>query len=324
MSSVSNFSSANVATDENTKKKRKKITTNESVNTDVDNVFEIDMTTDAETDAEAETETVAAKNLSHQKEIIRKLEEEYVEMNSYRKRFATSIDKYAKLLVQIDFGILEDKKPSKFREDVYDRLEEHKNQMLVMVENKDIKISLKDTILKQILNKRAFLIEKDYNNAENLNEYWNLAFNKVILNSKRYVKDHDYKFKIPKRNLKDHIICPDCGKYTSGNSCRFFEAVFISICGIFVGPIYPLVITAAVKILQRKIQIVSLTIMTAFGSSGGALFPFLVHIISQFAGTYIVFPVFIALFCVMLILWYLLPNPHRNIIKHLGKEFGKL
>lgn len=189
----------------------------------MDNVFEIDMTTDAETDAEAETETVAAKNLSHQKEIIRKLEEEYVEMNSYRKRFATSIDKYAKLLVQIDFGILEDKKPSKFREDVYDRLEEHKNQMLVMVENKDIKISLKDTILKQILNKRAFLIEKDYNNAENLNEYWNLAFNKVILNSKRYVKDHDYKFKIPKRNLKDHIICPDCGKYTSGNSCRFCD-----------------------------------------------------------------------------------------------------
>lgn len=86
MSSVSNFSSANVATDENKRKKKQKITTNESVNTDVDNVFEIDMTTDAETDAEAET--VAAKNLSHQKEILRKLEEEYVEMNSYRKRLS--------------------------------------------------------------------------------------------------------------------------------------------------------------------------------------------------------------------------------------------
>ncbi|OWB84465.1 hypothetical protein B5S33_g3111 [[Candida] boidinii] len=94
------------------------------------------------------------------------------------------------------------------------------------------------------------------------------------------------------------------------------EAVFISICGIFIGPIYPLMITVAVRILPRKIQIVSLTIMTAFGSSGGALFPFLVGIISQFAGTYIVFPVFIALFCAMLVLWYLLPNPDRNIIKH--------
>ncbi|GMF99264.1 unnamed protein product [[Candida] boidinii] len=224
MSSVSNFSSANVATDENTKTKRKKITTNESVNTDVDNFFEIDMTTDAETDAEAEAETVAAKNLSHQKEIIRKLEEEYVEMNSYRKRLATSIDKYAKLLVQIDFGILEDKKPSKFREDVYDRLEEHKNQMLVMVENKDIKISLKDTILKQILNKRAFLIEKDYNNAENLNEYWNLAFNKVILNSKRYVKDHDYKFKTPQMILRSYSNCPKCKNYISGaTSCSLCD-----------------------------------------------------------------------------------------------------
>ncbi|OWB71320.1 hypothetical protein B5S31_g1006 [[Candida] boidinii] len=98
------------------------------------------------------------------------------------------------------------------------------------------------------------------------------------------------------------------------------EAVFISICGIFIGPIYPLMITVAVRILPRKIQIVSLTIMTAFGSSGGALFPFLVGIISQFAGTYIVFPVFIALFTAMLFLWYLLPNPDRNIIKHFWEK----
>ncbi|OUM51467.1 hypothetical protein BVG19_g570 [[Candida] boidinii] len=263
MSSVSNFSSANVATDENTKKKRKKITTNESVNTDVDNVFEIDMTTDAETDAEAETETVAAKNLSHQKEIIRKLEEEYVEMNSYRKRFATSIDKYAKLLVQIDFGILEDKKPSKFREDVYDRLEEHKNQMLVMVENKDIKISLKDTILKQILNKRAFLIEKDYNNAENLNEYWNLAFNKDyrlccfwfwdgLTIARIFLTSFLHKNIGAKRGVSILSLCAIASVILAWVvPIILIEAEFISICGVFIGPIYPLMTTIAVRVLPN-------------------------------------------------------------------------
>lgn len=88
--------------------------------------------------------------------------------------------------------------------------------------------------------------------------------------------------------------------------------VFVSLAGVFVGPTYPLMITIAAKVLPRKIQVVSLTIMTAFGSSGGALFPFLVGLISQFTGTFVVHPIFIALYLFMLIVWICLPNIERK------------
>lgn len=84
--------------------------------------------------------------------------------------------------------------------------------------------------------------------------------------------------------------------------------IFVSIAGVFIGPTYPLMITLAARILPRKIQVVSLTIMTAFGSSGGAIFPFLVGLISQFSGPFVVLPIFIGLYTSMLILWIILPN----------------
>lgn len=70
-------------------------------------------------------------------------------------------------------------------------------------------------------------------------------------------------------------------------------------------------ITLAVRMLQRKIQVVSLTIVTAFGSSGGALFPFFVGLISQFTGPFVLNPVCIALYTAMLIIWLCLPNVER-------------
>ncbi|CUM52007.1 unnamed protein product, partial [Debaryomyces tyrocola] len=66
-------------------------------------------------------------------------------------------------------------------------------------------------------------------------------------------------------------------------------------------------------LIPRKIQVISLTIITAFGSSGGAIFPFIVGLISQSAGTYVVMPAFIGLYCGMLSLWIALPNTERSI-----------
>lgn len=91
------------------------------------------------------------------------------------------------------------------------------------------------------------------------------------------------------------------------------EGVFISIAGVTIGPNYPLQIGLTAQLIPRKIQVISLTIITAFGSSGGAIFPFLVGLISQSAGTYVVMPMFIALYCCMLSLWIALPNIERPI-----------
>lgn len=88
--------------------------------------------------------------------------------------------------------------------------------------------------------------------------------------------------------------------------------VFVGLGGVFIGPIYPLMITAVSLIVHRKIQVVSLTIMTAFGSSGGAIFPFITGLIAESEGAYVVLPIFITTFSVMLLFWLILPNFERK------------
>lgn len=88
-------------------------------------------------------------------------------------------------------------------------------------------------------------------------------------------------------------------------------AVFASLVGVAIGPSYPLMVGMVTKVLPRKVQVISMTIMTAFGSSGGALFPFLIGLVSQFTGTYVMHPICITLMSLMLITWVCLPNVER-------------
>ncbi|KAI5952394.1 hypothetical protein KGF54_003261 [Candida jiufengensis] len=101
------------------------------------------------------------------------------------------------------------------------------------------------------------------------------------------------------------------------------EATLVSVAGIFIGPNYPLLVTYGTQpgLIPRKIQLVSLTIMTAFGSSGGALFPFLTGLLSQRFGTFVVLPIFITLYCLMTLLWVMLPNIERQN-KETRSNFG--
>ncbi|CAN3374147.1 hypothetical protein DIURU_000915 [Diutina rugosa] len=91
-------------------------------------------------------------------------------------------------------------------------------------------------------------------------------------------------------------------------------AVLVCLAGVFVGPNYPLMVafTTTEGLVPRKTQVITITIMTAFGSSGGALFPFIVGLISQSAGTYVIMPVFISLYGAMVMLWLMLPNVERT------------
>ncbi|CAN3358105.1 hypothetical protein DICA4_D02454 [Diutina catenulata] len=91
-------------------------------------------------------------------------------------------------------------------------------------------------------------------------------------------------------------------------------AVLTCLAGIFIGPNYPLMVafTTTEGLIPRKIQVITITVMTAFGSSGGALFPFLTGLISQSAGTYVIMPIFISLYGTMTFIWMLLPNVERQ------------
>jgi fucose permease len=87
--------------------------------------------------------------------------------------------------------------------------------------------------------------------------------------------------------------------------------VFVSLAGVCIGPIYSLMLLHVSRLFPRKILVVSLTITTAFGSSGGALFPFLIGLISQYVGAMTVMPAFIIMFSIMFTFWICMPNPAR-------------
>lgn len=92
----------------------------------------------------------------------------------------------------------------------------------------------------------------------------------------------------------------------------FVSGVIVSIAGVFIGPNYPLMVTLCNDLLPRKIQVVSLTIVSALGSSGGAIFPFIIGLMSQKLGPFVVLPAFLILYSIMTFLWICLPNVERR------------
>lgn len=99
------------------------------------------------------------------------------------------------------------------------------------------------------------------------------------------------------------------------------NGITVALAGLFVGPIYPLTISLSADLLPRKIIVLSLTFATAFGTSGGAICPFMVGLISQTYGTFVTLPIFIALFSTMLILWLCLPNRERMLKGQMNLNF---
>lgn len=64
--------------------------------------------------------------------------------------------------------------------------------------------------------------------------------------------------------------------------------------------------------------------MTAFGLSGGAIFPFVTGLIAEKLGAYVVLPIFIASYSVMLVFWLLLPNIDRKSGSTIESTWKKL
>lgn len=96
-------------------------------------------------------------------------------------------------------------------------------------------------------------------------------------------------------------------------------SVFVSLLGVLIGPNYPLMITVVTQgMIPKKIQLVVLTIATSFGLSGGAVVPFVVGLLLQKFQSYVVLPVFIAVYSAMLLIWISLPNIERR--KEIGSK----
>ncbi|KAJ5939174.1 hypothetical protein N7466_002308 [Penicillium verhagenii] len=86
------------------------------------------------------------------------------------------------------------------------------------------------------------------------------------------------------------------------------EAVSVAILGVLLGAVYPCAASVFTKLLPRSMHIPSLSFVSALGSSGGAVWPFVTGILSQHVGTMILHPICIGLYGVMAASWLLLPK----------------
>ncbi|KAI0398976.1 MFS general substrate transporter [Xylaria palmicola] len=90
------------------------------------------------------------------------------------------------------------------------------------------------------------------------------------------------------------------------------EAVSLAVVGLLLGPVYPCAATVFTRNLSRREQVSGLGVISAFGSSGGAVAPFTTGLLAQAAGTFVLHPIAIGLFGAMLVCWFAIPATRKR------------
>ena len=90
------------------------------------------------------------------------------------------------------------------------------------------------------------------------------------------------------------------------------NAVSVSIVGLLLGPIAPCSIVLFLRLLPGNLQTSSVSFISSAGSSGGAIAPFVTGLVAQAAGTWVLHPICIGLFVVMLGCWIFLPKEEKR------------
>lgn len=90
------------------------------------------------------------------------------------------------------------------------------------------------------------------------------------------------------------------------------DAITVAILGLLLGPFYPCATAVFTKLLPRRFQTSSLSFVSAMGSSGGAVSPFLTGLLAQHVGTVVLHPICIGLYGVILASWASLPRIRKR------------
>lgn len=90
------------------------------------------------------------------------------------------------------------------------------------------------------------------------------------------------------------------------------EAVAVAFVGLLLGPIYSCSVAVFTQLLPRKLQTGALSFISAMGSSGGAVAPFMTGLVAQEVGTFVLHPIAIGLFVVMVGCWISLPKLEKR------------
>ncbi|PPQ86680.1 LOW QUALITY PROTEIN: hypothetical protein CVT25_006755 [Psilocybe cyanescens] len=86
------------------------------------------------------------------------------------------------------------------------------------------------------------------------------------------------------------------------------NAVAVSIVGVLLGPMYPIVMNQTSRILPRRILTGSIGWIAGFGQAGSALFPFVTGAIAERHGIKSLQPLLVAMIVFMMMLWTLVPR----------------
>ncbi|THY42715.1 MFS general substrate transporter [Aureobasidium pullulans] len=92
----------------------------------------------------------------------------------------------------------------------------------------------------------------------------------------------------------------------------YVSAVAVSLQGFFLGPMFPAIIVVTTKLLPKHLHVPAVGFATAFGGSGGAIFPFAIGALAQAKGVQVLQPIILSLFAVQLVLWLCLPRIGRK------------
>ncbi|KAH6673976.1 major facilitator superfamily domain-containing protein [Plectosphaerella plurivora] len=89
-------------------------------------------------------------------------------------------------------------------------------------------------------------------------------------------------------------------------------AVSLAIVGLLLGPIYPCAAAVFMRGMSRADRGTGMVVISAFGSSGGAVAPFTTGLLAQASGTWVLHPIALALFACMGVCWFTLPSAPKR------------
>ncbi|KAM3506263.1 hypothetical protein MY10362_002483 [Beauveria mimosiformis] len=101
-----------------------------------------------------------------------------------------------------------------------------------------------------------------------------------------------------------------CGR-PSGTRARS-AAVAVSIVGVLLGPVYPCAMSSFLRGMSHMESLSDMGTISAFGSMGGAVWPFIVGLLAQAVDTWVLHPIVIVAFIGMLLCWYGIPDEKRR------------
>lgn len=89
------------------------------------------------------------------------------------------------------------------------------------------------------------------------------------------------------------------------------SAIAVGFLGFFLGPLFPSVVVTGTKLLPSDFHVSAIGFSSAFGSGGGAIFPFAVGAIAESKGVEVLQPIVLAILGFILIVWCFLPGGYR-------------